>query len=155
MGFLLRFLRSLSILVWVGGIIFFAFVVAPVAFGNLPNAHEAGLVVRGSIVVLHWIGIVCAVVFLAATALSTRRKPEIALAGAMLALTLISQFYVLPAMERDRAGQAIETMDAGDARRVDFERQHVLSERLEGAVLILGLAVVGLMAWQDSRVTGQ
>ena len=64
----------------------------------------------------------------------------------MLVGTLVSQLYVLPKMEVDRAGGAIETLDVGNARRVDFERLHVLSERLEGAVLLLGLGVVGLMA---------
>jgi hypothetical protein len=150
MAFVLRFLRLLSIVVWLGGIVFFAFVVAPVAFQLLPTAHEAGLVVRRSILVLHWIGLVSGVIFLTATALLGRRRAEMGLAAAMLAITMLSQFYVLPAMETDRAGGAIETMAVTDARRVEFERLHVLSERLEGAVLLLGLGVVGLMSTAGS-----
>ena len=152
MGTLLRFLRLLTVVVWVGGIVFFAFVVAPVAFGRLASAHEAGLVVRGAILALHWAGIVCGVIFLGATAPLGRRRVEMGLIGAMLLLTLVSQFYVLPRMEVDRAGVAIDTLDVTDARRLDFERLHVLSERLEGAVLLAGLAVVGVMA-RGERVT--
>ena len=42
----LRALRLLVMVAWVGGLAFFAFVVAPVAFHVLPGAHEAGLVVE-------------------------------------------------------------------------------------------------------------
>ena len=37
---------------------FFAFVVAPVAFHSLASAHEAGIVVGGTLRVLHWIGLI-------------------------------------------------------------------------------------------------
>ena len=53
---------------WVGGLGFFAFVVAPVAFHSLASAHEAGLVVGGTLRVLHMIGLVGGVVFCLATA---------------------------------------------------------------------------------------
>ena len=141
-----RFLRLLSVVVWVGGIVFFAFVVAPVAFWNLATAHDAGLVVRGSILALHWIGLACGAVFLVTSARLRPHRLTVALVTLMLAVTALSQFYVLPAMERDRAGSAIEALDANDPHRLDFERKHVLSERLEGLVLLLGLGVVGLLA---------
>ncbi|WP_433983104.1 DUF4149 domain-containing protein [Tunturiibacter empetritectus] len=55
---LLRALRLFAMVAWVGGLGFFAFVVAPVAFHSLPSAHEAGMVVGGTLRVLHWIGLV-------------------------------------------------------------------------------------------------
>ena len=39
---ILRFLMLLSLTVWLGGIIFFSFVVAPTAFSVLPTRHMAG-----------------------------------------------------------------------------------------------------------------
>ena len=51
-------MRLLGMVAWVGGLIFFAFVVAPVAFHVLPSAHEAGLVVGGTLRYLHWIGLI-------------------------------------------------------------------------------------------------
>src|SRR5579863_3311223 len=39
---LLRFLMLLSLIVWIGGLILFAFVVAPTAFALLPTRHLAG-----------------------------------------------------------------------------------------------------------------
>src|SRR6202453_4664450 len=64
---LLRALRLYAMVPWVGGLGFFAFVVAPVAFHSLASAHEAGLVVGGTLRVLHWIGLIGGAVFCVAT----------------------------------------------------------------------------------------
>jgi Domain of unknown function (DUF4149) len=153
----LRALRLFAMVAWVGGLIFFAFVVAPVAFHSLPSTHEAGIVVGGTLRVLHWIGLIGGAVFYVATAILWLRAEvsarvgfaiQLTLTGIMLAATAYSQFRILPAMDRDRdlAGGVVETAPAENAGRVDFERLHVLSERLEGAVLLCGLGVVFLLS---------
>jgi hypothetical protein len=142
---------------WVGGLAFFAFVVAPVAFGRLPSAHDAGLVVGGSLNILHWIGMIGGLLFCLATATLWFRAEvparvgfalEMVLAIVMLAVTAYSQFQILPAMDRDRvaAGGAIETADVSSPARIDFERLHVWSERLEGLVLFCGIGVILVLA---------
>jgi hypothetical protein len=154
---LLRALRLFAMVAWVGGLGFFAFVVAPVAFHSLPSAQEAGMVVGGTLRVLHWIGLVGGAVFYVATGLlwlragvaaRTEFAIEMILAGLMMAGTFYSQFKILPAMEVDRAlaGGAVETAPVGNAGRVDFERLHVLSERLEGFVFFCGLGVVFVLS---------
>ena len=60
----LRYLMLLSLIVWIGGLIFFAFVLAPTAFQVLPTTHLAGNVVGRALNKLHYIAIVCAIVFL-------------------------------------------------------------------------------------------
>ena len=60
----LRFLMLLSLVVWIGGLIFFAFVLAPTAFQVLPNTHLAGNVVGRALGKLHWIAIFSGIVFL-------------------------------------------------------------------------------------------
>ncbi len=153
----LRALRLLAMTVWVGGIAFFAFVVAPVAFGRLASAHDAGLVVGGSLNLLHWIGIISGILFCLATATLWLRAEvparvgfaiEVALALIMLSVTAYSQFRILPAMEQDRiaAGGSIETADISSPARVDFERLHEWSERLEGLVLLCGVGVILVLA---------
>ena len=102
----LRFLMLLALIVWVGGLIFFP-VVAGTAFSVLPSAHLAGLVVRRSLIILHWMGIVSGVVFLAASLVYNRAAqgtPQIfsarhLLVSVMLALTCISQFWIIPRMD--------------------------------------------------------
>src|ERR1700722_6261117 len=130
---LLRALRLFAMVAWVGGLGFFAFVVAPLAFHSLPSAHEAGIVVGGTLRVLHWIGLVGGAVFYVATGLLWLRAGvtggggfgiEMILAGMMMAGTFYSQFKILPAMEVDRAlaGGVVETAPAGNAGRVGFYR---------------------------------
>lgn len=153
----LRALRLLVMVAWVGGLIFFAFVVAPVAFGSLPSAHDAGIVVGGTLRVLHWIGLIGGGVFCLATAWLWLRAEvparvgfaiQLVLTAIMLIITAFSQFSILPRMERDRvqAGGAIETASIDDPARMDFERLHPLSERLEALVLLCGLGVVFVLS---------
>jgi hypothetical protein len=159
----LRVLRLLTIVMWVGGLMFFAFVLAPVAFHVLPSKHEAGLVVSGTLVILHWIGLICGGIFLLATFViwmkrHTHRRTaylvQILLVVFMLGVTLYLQRSVLPAMERDRAaaGGDVDAAPYDNPGRVDFERLHPLSERFEGAALFAGLGIVLLLAVERSTV---
>jgi hypothetical protein len=153
----LRALRMYAMVAWVGGLGFFAFVVAPVAFGSLASAHEAGLVVGGTLRALHWIGLVGGGVFCLATGwlwlwaevpARIGFARQLALTAVMLLVTAYSQFRILPAMEVDRAlaGGEVETTPLENAGRVDFERLHRVSERLEGLVLLCGLGAVFVLS---------
>jgi uncharacterized membrane protein len=154
-----RTLRLLAIVVWVGGLIFFAFVVAPVAFRVLPSGHEAGSVVAGTLGVLNRMGFLCGPVFLMATGLLALLWPrryfssaiaQILLVVAMMAATNFVQWKIVPAMERDRvaAGGDVDAAAANNPARLDFERLHPLSEKVEGSALFMGLAVVVLMGFE-------
>ncbi|MGE0405204.1 MAG: DUF4149 domain-containing protein [Candidatus Korobacteraceae bacterium] len=151
----LRFFMLLSLVVWVGGIVFFAAVVAPSVFSVLPTRHLAGLVVNRSLATLHWMGIVCAALFLVTSLLHAHgttgsAQPAAArnlLVIAMLALTLVSQFVVAPRMSALRADMGeIDSVAVNDSRRVEFNQLHAWSTRLEGFVLLLGLGVIFLVA---------
>jgi hypothetical protein len=155
-----RALRLLSMVVWVGGLIFFAFVLAPVAFTVLPSTHEAGTVVGATLNILHPIGEVCAGLFLVGTIVllqsaSSRTRRLLVIEGGLTILMIAATFYVqasvVPAMERDRiaTGGDVDAAPKDNAARLDFERLHPLSEKVEGAVLFLGLGVVVLMAFDS------
>src|SRR5260370_41677822 len=145
----LRFLMLLSLVVWVGGIIFFSFVVAPTVFTVLPTRHLAGAVVTRSLASLHWIAIVSAVVFLASSFVVAGRGVMLRqiFVVVMLAVTLTSEFGVSPRMTALRTGMGeIDSVAQSDPRRVEFNRLHRWSPWLEGGGLLLGLATIFIVA---------
>lgn len=151
----LRFLMLLSLIVWLGGLIFFP-VVAQAAFSVLPTRHLAGLLVGRSLGVLHWMGIVSGVVFLASSLMYSRLSTgtthifaaRSVLICVMLAITLISQFGIIPRMDTLRAAipGEIDSVPADNPARMQFDALHVWSTRVESAVLLLGLIAVYLTA---------
>jgi uncharacterized membrane protein len=151
----LRFLMLLSLVVWIGGIIFFA-IMAPTAFHVLPTRLLAGTVVGNLLTKLHWIAIVCGVVYLLSSLVYSRLTEGEAnvfaarhvLIGGMLVLTLVSQFWITPRMLALRAQVAsFDTASMlNDSARVQFDALHVWSTRVEITVLLLGLIVVYMTA---------
>ncbi|HEY4380431.1 MAG TPA: DUF4149 domain-containing protein [Acidobacteriaceae bacterium] len=160
-------MRQLTMVVWVGGLIFFAFVEAPTAFRVMGTTRQFAQIIGDSISELNRLGQICGFIFLIATAMvwlrAWRRRrwllmAQIVLTVLMIGATMVVQAGILPAMERDRiaAGGDITAAPATNPARVDFERLHPLSEKVEGTALFLGLFVVILMAYEtrspnDSR----
>ncbi len=161
-----RSLVLLCLAVWLGGLIFFGAVVAPVAFGTVMpmlsdpafGVHVAGTMVRCSLLALHWMGLIAGAIMIFLVAVEwtmrwTRRSivSSLVVLAAMLALTAFSQFSILPRMEtlRQQAGSAIDNLapdGAGNPARAEFNRLHHLSTQLEGGVLLGGLVLTVLLA---------
>src|ERR1700731_727917 len=151
----LRFLMLLALIVWIGGIIFFAFVLAPTLFSVLPTTKLAGDVVNATLTKLHWMGLISGIVFLISSLgynwqKHVQLRPFAAshiLVVLMLAFTMASQFGITPRMQKLRADMEISDLPIPlSTQRADFDRLHAWSTRLEGGVLILGLGVVVLTA---------
>ncbi len=149
----LRFLMLLSLVVWLGGIIFLAFVEAPTAFtpGLLPTRHMAGSIVGHSLDLLHYMAIASGIVFLIASMLYSRLSTGDAhplaarhlLIVLMLMLTVISQFAISPKMHALRAEVGvIDNVPLDNPLRHEFDRLHVWSEKFEEAILLLGLVAI-------------
>lgn len=153
---LLQAVRLYTLVTWVGGLLFFAFTLAPTAFHTLP-VHEAGLVVGATLPILHRTGFVCGILFLLASYRDRQgRLGQRILVLLMLSITAYIQQSVLPRMERDRA-QAngdIATAAPDAPARLDFDRLHKQSEQLEGGVLLFGLAVIAMAAAEPVRTAG-
>ena len=155
-GFL-RFLQLLTMCCWVGGLVFFAFVLAPTAFRVLPGVHLAGLVVGASLRVFDVVAIVCGGLFLAATGamfagaairVRGRYEIELLLAAVMLLGTVYIQWNLLPSMDADQrlAGGDIASSPAEFPAHLHFEKLHKRSEKVAGTVLVIGLGVLFLMS---------
>ncbi len=160
---LLRGLLLFCLSIWVGGLIFFAAVVAPVAFGRVMpmfsdpawGVHVAGTMVRCSLIVLHWMGLAvgAAMIFLLTMERGlawTRRSmlPAFLVLAGMMALTAFSQFSVIPRMDalRMQPGAAIDQPGSNTPAREQFNRLHQFPTQIEGGVLLGGLVLIGLLA---------
>jgi hypothetical protein len=155
---ILRFLMILSLVVWIGGLIFFA-VMAQTAFSVLPSRHLAGSVVGSALGKLHWMALVSGVIYLLASVLYTRlSRGSFQIISArhivvllMLALSLVSQWGITPRMHALRTSLGeIDTVPPSDPARIQFNRLHVWSEQIEKGVLLLGLLAIYLTAQQFS-----
>lgn len=162
MGYILRALRLLAMVVWVGGLIFFASVEAPAAFHVMGTTRQFALLIGGSIAGINHLGRMSGMIFIVCSLLLWKRSSpltrkllgfEVLLAALMFAAVVYVQTHVVPAMERDRAavGGDIASVPPGNPIRSHFDALHAESERIEGTALFLGLAVVLLMAGEDTR----
>lgn len=151
----LRFLMLLSLVLWIGGIVFFGAVVAPTVFSVLPTHELAGRVVSRSLAILHWMGVVCGIVFLLASMAYSRLAAGTAqplaarhvLIVAMIVLTLVSQVAISGRMNAMRVQLgSIDQVAPTDPLRMEFNRLHQWSTRVEMTVLVLGIAVIYLTA---------
>ncbi len=156
-----RLLQLLTMTTWVGGVLFFAFILAPTAFHVLPTKFEAGLVVGAALHTFDYVALGAGAIFLLATGLLFRQAPkriqgryeiEFLLTLAMLLGTAYLHYNILPAMEADRArvhGDIDSVPDTHPAR-AHFDKLHARSERVEGGVLLLGLGVLFLMSREQA-----
>ncbi|MGH9516010.1 MAG: hypothetical protein ACRD3P_10080, partial [Terriglobales bacterium] len=109
---------------------------------------------------LHWMGISAGIVFLVCSMIDNRvtvGRPRVfalsqILVILMLALTAISQFWIIPRMDvlRITVGE-ISALPADNHMRAQFDALHAWSTRFETAVLVLGLVVLYSVARRFSR----
>ncbi len=150
---------------WLGALVFFGAVLAPIAFSQLPplfatpaaGIHAAGLVVGGSLVRLHWIGLFCGLIFLVVSVLARAHYrtiiPQALLVLVMMLLTGYSQFSIIPRMDtaRDSVGGNVDAVAANNPGREIFDRLHQQSVHVEALVLLCGLGALAATAHWSRR----
>ncbi len=157
----------LSLGLWLGMLVFFGAVLAPIAFSQLPplfatpaaGIHAAGLVVGSSLVRLHWIGLFCGLVFLLVIALGRPHYrtviPQGVLVLAMMVLTAYSQFSIIPRMDtaRDSIGGNVDAVAEDNPGRQIFDQLHQRSVHVEGLILFCGLgALIATAHWSRREI---
>ena len=153
MSTLWRFLKVFTLGTWVGSMIFFG-MVAGVLFTTLKSTDDAGNIVAILILQLHILGIIAALIYLIVALIAARSwkglvQPASILVELMLLVTLVSQLWITPTMDhlRQQMGSYASTA-ANNPLRIQFDHLHVISVRLEGGVLILGVIALLLTVWQ-------
>ncbi len=104
---------------------------------------------------MHWMGLICGLVFATTSMIDSRVVHGAAhpfafrnlLIYAMIILTLIAMFGIASRMAVLRNDMGfIDNVPPDDARRVEFNRLHEWSTRVEGTVLLLGLVLIYMTA---------
>jgi FtsH-binding integral membrane protein len=141
----------LALGLWLGALVFFATVLAPIAFSQLPPLFPtpaAGIHAAGSLVRLHWMGLVCGLIFLAVSVLARAHFrtiiPQGVLVLVMMLLTAYSQFSIIPRMDtaRDSVGGNVDAVAANNPGRQIFDRLHQRSVHVESLILLCGVAAL-------------
>ena len=151
MNWLLLWAHLVALAVWLGETVFFGVVVAPALFGGLER-EQAGAVTALIFPGYYTVGYVCGVVLvLTAIALRQRSRPggglwlaAAAVAAVMLAACLFAGLVVLP--DADALRPRLHDPTAPASVREQFDALHGLAVQLNGAVLIGGLVLAGLIA---------
>ena len=150
---------------WLGALLFFGAVLAPVAFSQLPplfptpaaGIHAAGLVVGTSLIRLHAIGLLCGLIVLLLLLIGRAHYrtilPQAILVFVMMLLTAYSQFSIIPRMDtaRDSVGGNVDAVSPDNPGRQIFDRLHKTSTHVEGLVLLCGLAALAATAHLSRR----
>lgn len=142
----LHLAELLAIVVWMGGIVFFSFVTAPV-LARVLDAAGFARVVRTLFPRYYALGAACGVVLLAVALtrgfLWVWNDPAVAAVLLFAVLTPVqigARQWLTPAIDAAR--------DAGAAGKAKFGRLHALSVRLNGLVLLLLAGYVFWMGWR-------
>lgn len=159
---LLRYLYVVALVLWVGGLVSAGALVAPSVFGVLQawNPVEgrvlAGQVFGEVLIRLTWLSYVMAgVMFITLTlhrllgARPLKYGIRVGIMLVMLVMMMAMGFYIIPAVNEIQAGVSgpVSALAADDARRVEFDRLHGLSNILFSITAIGGLA----LCWWETR----
>ncbi|MFQ5994847.1 MAG: DUF4149 domain-containing protein [Acidiferrobacterales bacterium] len=133
-----------GLVTWVGGIAFFSFIVAPVAFRVLEQ-KEAGRLVRAIFPRYYKLGVACGVLIAVSSLilLATRTGFAswlVAETGVTLLMTTLALYSLMLAKRINLA------RDAGEAQELVFKRLHRRSVLLNTCVLLLGFLNLGIIA---------
>ena len=158
----MRYLYVVALVLWVGGLVSAGALVAPSVFGVLQawNPVEgrvlAGQVFGEVLIRVTWLSYIMAgVMFITLTlhrllgARPLKYGIRVGIMTVMLVMMMAMGFYLIPAVNAIQAqvNGPVSELAATDARRVEFDRLHGLSNILFSITAIGGLA----LCWWEAR----
>ena len=153
---LLRYLYVVALVLWVGGLISAGALVAPSVFGVLQAWNEsqgrvlAGQVFGDVLLRLTWLSYAMAVIMFVTLTLHRllgarplKYGVRVGIMGVMLAMMLAMGFYIIPQVNaiQARVSGPVSALPESDARRIEFDKLHGLSNILFSITAIGGLAL--------------
>ena len=159
---MLRYLYVVALVVWVGGLVVAGALVAPSVFGVLQAWNESqGRVLAGQVfgevlLRLTWLSYAMGVVMFVTLTLHRllgarplKYGVRVGIMGVMLVMMLALGFYIIPQVNAIQAQVPgpVSALPDTDARRMEFNRLHGLSNILFSITAIGGLA----LCWWEAR----
>jgi uncharacterized membrane protein len=142
---LMRWLFLVALIVWLGGVVFFSFVVAPGVFRTF-DAPLGGRIVGAIFPTYYRLGYVCGPTLLVASVIfgvagSARGwwGASALLVAVMLGATLYAGLVIQPRATALRP--QIHDTAAPQSVKDEFDRLHRLAVKLNGAVLVCGIVI--------------
>ena len=149
MSSVLRFVQVFALGTWVGSIIYLSFVVAPAAFGVLQSRDQPGLMVGYSLARLHYLGCIRgSAVFGGGLGVGAVAEGLCAAGDAGRGVDVGAYRDIADACDHRALAELRTEMVSVDATpkdnplRVEFDRLHQTSVRIEVAVLVMGIAAL-------------
>ena len=144
----IHFVYILSLVCWVGSIVFFSFFTAPVIF-KLLDREKAGEVVGVIFPRYYFLGYVCAVMTLFSLLVSTQELfgPKQILLFIMIVGWFYAGLVVSPKSRNLKAlRQSASSAEEKELYGVKFQKVHSLAVKLNGTVLLAGLGLLWFSA---------
>ena len=144
----IHFVYILSLVCWVGSIVFFSFFTAPVIF-KLLDREKAGEVVGVIFPRYYFLGYVCAVMTLLSLLVSTQELfgPKQILLFIMIVGWFYAGLVVSPKSRNLKAlRQSASSTEEKELYEVKFKKVHSLAVKLNGTVLLAGLGLLWFSA---------
>ena len=145
---LIHFVYILSLVCWVGSIVFFSFFTAPVIF-KLLDREKAGEVVGIIFPKYYFLGYVCGVMTLLSLLVSTQELfgPKQILLFIMIVGWFYAGLVVSPKSRNLKAlRQSASSAEEKELYEVKFKKVHSLAVKLNGTVLLAGLGLLWFSA---------
>lgn len=142
MDTLIHFIHLLSLVLWMGSIIFFSFFAAPAVF-RLLDRKQAGEVVGAIFPKYYAIGYTCSVVAVVTLMLKPPQvpAPPLLFLAVMAACTFYAGLVINP-QARAMKQQMLEQPESNEALEQQFRSLHGWSVRLNATVLVFGLGLL-------------
>lgn len=149
---LIEIVEVWALATWVGALVGFAFIFAPVAFSHLSGDLDTfAAIVGGTLSAVTLLGYSCGAIAIVTALIVAVRGSRWAMLRAlciavMLALTAFSQQAIVPAMVQVQSSfhAPFNTISNDDPRRVRYDALHRESSQVYGAVLLLGFGALAL-----------
>ena len=156
-GLLLRFLETLLVCVWLGGITILSGLVAPTLFAKMPTRAQAGEMFGHILTRFYCLetGLAVLLIMLAMLRWKYLAAPmgptmaRVVLVALMLGATLTAQFYLRPHLKelRTKIGN-FESVPADDPNRILFGKLHQQSVMLMGFNGVGSILLLIVLLWK-------